>query len=66
VRTQPVRDTTTGNVSPWGIYDRTSLVPWVTIPGPAIITEDETSTLVGPGWNALINGLGYIEMTRDA
>jgi N-methylhydantoinase A len=64
VRTQPVRDTTTGGVSPWAIYDRAALVPWVTIAGPAIVTEDETSTLIGPGWTAVINGLGYIEMTR--
>ena len=64
VRTQLVRDTTTGAVSPWAIHDRTSLVPWASIPGPAIITEDETSTLVGPGWAAVVNGLGYIEMTR--
>jgi N-methylhydantoinase A len=64
VRTQPVRDTTTGGVSPWAIYDRAGLAPWVTIAGPAIVTEDETSTLIGPGWTAVINGLGYIEMTR--
>jgi N-methylhydantoinase A len=65
VRTQPVRDTTTGAVSPWAIYDRASLAPWVSIAGPAIVAEDETSTLIGPGWNATVNGLGYIEMTRD-
>jgi N-methylhydantoinase A len=65
VRTQPVRDTTTGEVSPWAIYNRTDLTPWVTITGPAIVAEDETSTLIGPGWNATINGLGYIEMLRE-
>jgi N-methylhydantoinase A len=65
-RTQLVRDTTTGAVSPWGIYDRTTLKPWTTITGPAIVTEDETSTLIGPGWRATVNGLGYLEMTRDA
>jgi N-methylhydantoinase A len=64
VRTQLVRDTTTGAVSPWAIHDRTALVPWVTIAGPAIVVEDETSTLIGPGWTATVNGLGYIEMTR--
>ncbi|HEY0184947.1 MAG TPA: hydantoinase/oxoprolinase family protein [Rhodopila sp.] len=64
VRTQMVRDTTTGAVTPWAIYDRLGLVPWTTIAGPAIVAEDETSTLIGPGWNATINGLGYIEMTK--
>jgi N-methylhydantoinase A len=64
VRTQLVRDTTSGAVSPWAVYDRTALAPWASIEGPAIVTEDETSTLIGPGWTAVINGLGYIEMTR--
>ncbi len=64
IRTQLVRDTTTGAVSEWAIYDRASLVPWMTITGPAIVAEDETSTLVGPGWSATVNGLGYIEMVR--
>ena len=32
--------------------------------GPAIIAEDETSTLVPPGWSAAVNTLGYIELTR--
>ena len=63
-RTQLVRDTTTGEVSAWGIYDRTSLTPDTTITGPAIVAEDETSTLIGPGWTATVNGLGYIEMVR--
>lgn len=64
IRTQRVRDTTTGDVSPWPIYDRASLAPWTRIAGPAIIVEDETSTLVAPGWDATINGFGYIEMIR--
>ena len=63
-RTQLVRDTTTGEVSAWGIYDRKSLTPDATITGPAIVAEDETSTLIGPGWTATVNGLGYIEMVR--
>ena len=66
VRTQLVRDTMTGAVSPWEIYDRASLAPGVTIAGPAIVTEDETSTLIGPDWSATVNGLGYIEMVRGS
>ncbi len=65
IRGQPVRDTTTGEVSSWAVYDRTSLAPWVTLAGPAIVAEDETSTLIGPGWRARVNGLGYIEMVRE-
>jgi N-methylhydantoinase A/oxoprolinase/acetone carboxylase beta subunit len=41
------------------------LSPGVQIAGPAIIAEDETSTLVSQGWRATVNGLGYIELTRE-
>jgi N-methylhydantoinase A len=65
MRTQLVRDTLTGEVSPWSVYDRPSLPPGIQIAGPAIIAEDETSTLVGQGWRATVNGLGYIELTQE-
>ncbi len=65
VRTQLVCDTTNGAVSSWQIYDRALLAPDAIITGPAIVAEDETSTLIGPGWTATANGLGYIEMRRD-
>ncbi len=65
VRHQQVRDTITGDITAWAIHDRTSLAPGATIAGPAIIAEDETSTLVGPGWTAIVNGFGYLELTRD-
>jgi N-methylhydantoinase A len=64
-RTQAVRDTVTGAVADWPIFDRSLLVLGTGIDGPAIIAEDETSTLVGPGWRALVNGLGYLELTRS-
>ena len=65
-RMQKVRDTVTGEVSDWGIYPRDSLAVGARVPGPAIVTEDETSTLVGPGWSARVNALGYIELTKEA
>jgi N-methylhydantoinase A len=64
-RTQLVRNTTTGEVSPWSVYDRAALQPGVHIAGPAIIAEDETSTLVSQGWSATVNGLGYIELALE-
>ncbi|WP_428483630.1 hydantoinase/oxoprolinase family protein [Rhodopila sp.] len=63
-RTQLVRDTTTGTVSAWAIHDRDTLGPDAYITGPAVVVEDETSTLIGPGWTAVVSALGYIEMTR--
>jgi len=60
-----VRDTATGTVSDWPVYERSALSPGSMLAGPAIIAEDETSTLVGPGWSARIDGLGYIRLTRS-
>ncbi len=65
-RHQAVRDTLTGEVADWAVFDRSTLRPGARVAGPAIVAEDETSTLVGPGWNATVNGLGYIELTREA
>ncbi len=63
-RVQQVRDTTTGEVSAWAIHDRADLAPGAKFSGPAIIAENETSTLVGPGWTASIDSRGYILMIR--
>ncbi len=64
-RTQAVRDTVTGEVTDWAIHDRTALTAGAIVPGPAIIAEDETSTLIGPGWTASIEPHGYISMVRE-
>ena len=64
--TQPVRDTVSGEVSDWAIYPRSGLPVGARLQGPAVVTEDETSTLIGPGWSAMVNTLGYIELTREA
>ena len=66
VERRPVRDTVTGAVSDWAIFDRSALAGGARIIGPAIVAEDETSTLIGPGWTASLNGLGYIEMVRES
>jgi len=63
-RSQRVRDTATGEITFWAVYDRDALAPGANLRGPAIIAENETSTLVCPGWNASINGLGYIELEK--
>ena len=66
VRTQLVCDTSTGAVIPWAVHERAELSIGARVAGPAIIIEDETSTLVGPGWRALVNGLGYLDIVREA
>ena len=44
------------------IYWRADLAPGVRIPGPAVIAEDETSTVVSPAFEARIDRFGYIEL----
>jgi N-methylhydantoinase A len=63
--TRRVRDTTSGVISDWAIYQRTQLRPGAYFSGPAIVTELETSTVLGAGWHGRITAEGYIELTRD-
>jgi N-methylhydantoinase A len=46
------------------VYLRSDLEPGSDVPGPAIISEDETSTLVGARFDAQIDSHGYIVLTR--
>jgi N-methylhydantoinase A len=46
------------------VYWRFDMKPGSTIKGPAIIAEDETSTIVSANFKAAINSLGYIVMER--
>ncbi len=62
IRVQRVRDTATGAVADWAIYDRAAMPPGCRVAGPCIVAEAETSTLVGPGWQCRVDGLGYLEL----
>jgi N-methylhydantoinase A len=46
------------------VYWRFDMKPGSAIKGPAIIAEDETSTIVGANFSASINSLGYIVLER--
>jgi N-methylhydantoinase A len=46
------------------LYRRRDMRPGARIRGPAIIIEDETSTVVSPAFDAVVNGFGYIELIR--
>ncbi|WP_414447024.1 hydantoinase/oxoprolinase family protein [Burkholderia sp. 22PA0099] len=47
-----------------GIHVRRELAPGMVVEGPAVIVEDETSTLVGRNFDALILQSGYIQLER--
>jgi N-methylhydantoinase A len=62
---QLVHDTSSGATALWAVYDRTTMTPGARVLGPAIIAEDETSTLVSSGWQAFVNNLRYLEVVRE-
>ncbi len=64
-RFQAVRDTATGEVSDWAVFDRTGMTAGASLRGPAIIAEDETSTLVPPGWSASLTEQSSLLLIRE-
>jgi N-methylhydantoinase A len=65
VGARKVRDTATGAIADWAIYERERLGPGACFAGPAIVAEAETSTLVGAGWRGRIAVDGSIELIRE-
>jgi N-methylhydantoinase A len=60
-----VRDTASGELADWPVFEREALTPGACFEGPAIVSEAETSTLLGPGWSGRITAEGYIELRRE-
>ncbi len=48
------------------VYARESLSPGMRIQGPAVVSETQTSTVVARGFDARIDGQGYIILERQA
>ena len=63
---RPVFDAELMEAVPHGIYARSALRPGMKISGPAIVVEDETSTLIGRNFDARILASGYILMEKRA
>jgi N-methylhydantoinase A len=64
-RSRPVFDPETGEFIEVPIYQRRDLLPGALIPGPAVIVEDETSTVVSRIFHARVDAFGYIELNRS-
>ena len=47
-----------------GEYPRAALTPAMQVSGPAVITEDQTTTAVPPGFTARLNGRGDLVLER--
>ena len=59
-----VFDPATGAYLTAAVYRREALAAGACVAGPAVIVEDETSTIVTPAFDARVDGRGYIVLTR--
>ena len=59
-----VYDPASGEFLDVPIYWRPDLEPGARIAGPAILAENDTSTVVSPVFDAQIDKFGYIELIR--
>ncbi|MFI7685675.1 hydantoinase B/oxoprolinase family protein [Streptomyces griseoaurantiacus] len=48
------------------LRERERLSPGVVVPGPAVIAEDNATTVVDPGWQATVTEFGHLRLTRTA
>ncbi|MEU7636689.1 hydantoinase B/oxoprolinase family protein [Streptomyces sp. NPDC039016] len=47
------------------LYRRTDLRPGDSLTGPAIIAEDDATTVLDPDWRATVGERGHLRLTRD-
>ncbi|RNG04491.1 hydantoinase B/oxoprolinase family protein [Streptomyces botrytidirepellens] len=47
-----------------GLYERAGMRPGDTLTGPAVIAEDDATTVVDPGWQAALGDRGHLLLTR--
>jgi N-methylhydantoinase A len=63
-RIRSIFDPEAGEFIEVAIHDRRDLNPGAFIPGPAVIVEDETSTVVSRSFDSSVDAFGYIELVR--
>jgi N-methylhydantoinase A len=59
-RARPVYFAQTGWIEDCPVHDRYALRPGSTISGPALIEEHESTAVLGPGDNAVVDGIGNL------
>ncbi|MEO1248283.1 MAG: hydantoinase/oxoprolinase family protein [Pseudomonadota bacterium] len=64
--TRAVFDADAGEIVETPVYWRPDLQPGMRFSGPAIVTERETSTIIGSGFEGQVNALGYLILNRQA
>ena len=62
--TRQMFDPTTSDYVEATVYRRADIGLGVTIPGPAALAEDQTTTIVPGGFSASVNELGHLVLSR--
>ena len=63
VDTRSVFDTARRDSVDYAVYARDDLAPGATLHGPALIVEDQTTTVVTSTFDVAVNPLGYLMLT---
>ncbi len=66
VPVQSVRIYAAGDWADAGLYQRADIAADRVIPGPAIIAEANSTTVIEPGWAATVNDLNHLVLLRVA
>lgn len=66
IERRPVYEPALGRMTEMAVYRRADLRPGATIDGPAVVVEDETTTIVPASFGAAINRRGDIVMEAKA
>ena len=61
-----VFDPASAAIHPFGVAPRSALCPGDSIEGPALLTEDETTTVLPPGWTAALEADGGLMLRRTS
>ncbi|MFD1715011.1 hydantoinase/oxoprolinase family protein [Amnibacterium flavum] len=59
-----VRDRSAGTRSTWPVWSRIDILEGIRVEGPAIVEEPTTTTVLPPGWTAVIDDKGNLVMSR--
>jgi N-methylhydantoinase A len=60
-----VFDPAAGDFIQAAVYQRDALAPGMHLEGPALVVEDETTTVVPPAFTLSVNALGYLILQRS-
>ena len=62
--TRRIFDSRVGQFFDYAVYERAALSPGMRLSGPAVVCEDETTTVVSATYEASVDASGFLRLTR--